>query len=408
MTRVGWGSGVAGVRALAACIRASFPDYREIWGMAFNLYAGEPQHENFSQMDALFPTRSMAASQASFQFAAGAAVALPESFSFAGNTCSTEEFLANTDTSALLVLKDGAVRFEEYYLTGGREVRWISWSVAKSFVSALIGIALDEQLIGSIEEPITKYVPTLSESAYNGVRIKDVLQMSSGARWNEDYSDPDADIHRLGAVMSGAGSLADFVSKIQPATDPGTLCQYNSADTQALGMLLSAATGTSLADYMHTKLMRPLGMESSGYWLTDPAGMELALGGLNLTARDFAKIGELYRNGGRWAGQQIVPQSWVESSVVPDSAHLAPGKVIVGGHVFPFGYGYQWWVPEGERGEFAAIGIYNQFVYVDPSRGTVIVKLSANRKYGTTPDEAENREAETMEFLRALSAQSDA
>jgi CubicO group peptidase (beta-lactamase class C family) len=375
--------------------------------MALNLYVGEPQHENFPHMDDLFPTRHMPASDLPFQFPEGAPIALPEEFQFAGQVQSTPRFIEDTDTSALLVLKDGVIRFEQYFLTGGRDVRWISWSTAKSFVSALIGIAIDEGLIGSVDEAITKYVPELSDSAYDGVRIKDVLQMSSGARWNEDYSDPKSDIHRLGSAMAGERSLAEFVSQIEQETEPGTFCQYNSADTQALGMLLTAATGRSISDYMQEKLGQPLGMESPGYWIIDSAGMEMALGGLNLTARDFAKIGELYRNHGVWGGKQIVPQDWVAASVHSDAAHLEPGKVIVGGHVFPFGYGYQWWIPKGEIGEFSAIGVYNQFVYIDPSRGVVIVKLSANRKYGTTPDEAENREEETMEFIRATARQLD-
>jgi CubicO group peptidase (beta-lactamase class C family) len=231
--------------------------------------------------------------------------------------------------------------------------------------------------------------------------------MSSGARWNEDYSDKNSDIHRLGAVMAGNSSLASFVENIENATQPGTLCQYNSADTQALGMLLVEATGTSITSYMQQKLCEPLGMESRGYWILDNAGMEMALGGLNLTARDFARIGELYRNNGVWNGAQIVPKSWVEASTAPDAAHLAAGQVLVGGHVLPLGYGYQWWVPAGERGEFAAIGVYNQFIYVDPSREVVIVKLSANRAYGTSTDEAENREMETIEFLRSLARETD-
>ena len=375
--------------------------------MALNLYRGEPQHDVFPSMDEHFPTRMLNPSSAPYQFPEGQQIALPQNFSFEGATRRTDAFLEGTDTSALLVLKDGEVRLENYFLTGGRNVQWISWSMAKSFVSALIGIAVEEGLIGSVDEPITQYVPSLASSAYGGVSIKNVLQMSSGARWNEDYSDRNSDIHRLGAILAGDGSLAAFVEKVERATAPGTVCQYNSAETQALGMLLIEATGRSISSYMQEKLCEPLGMESPGYWILDNAGMEMALGGLNLTARDFAKIGELYRNNGVWGGKQIVPQDWANASVTPDAAHLEPGKVIVGGHVFPFGYGYQWWVPEGKIGEFAAIGVYNQFVYVDPSRGVVIVKLSANRKYGTTPDEAENREEETVEFLRAVARQFD-
>jgi len=375
--------------------------------MALNLYVGEPQHEVFPYMEQHFPTRYMAAADAPFEFPDGPTAQLPKTYVYSNQNQSTQHFIEDTDTSALLVLKDGAVRMEHYFLTGGRETKWISWSMAKSFVSALIGIAIEEELIGSIDEPITHYVPELKNSAYAGVCIKDILQMSSGARWNEDYSNPKSDIHRLGAVMTGRGSLADFVANVEPGTPPGSLCQYNSADTQALGMMLSAATGQPIADYMHSKLTLPLGMESPGYWILDSNGVELALGGLNLTARDYAKIGELYRNQGLWNGKALVPKGWVAESIRADAPHLQPGKVIVGGHVFPFGYGYQWWIPDGSAGEFSAIGVYNQFVYVDPSRGIVIVKLSANRKYGTTPNEAENREEETLWFLRALAKSLD-
>jgi CubicO group peptidase (beta-lactamase class C family) len=375
--------------------------------MSLTLYNGEPQHETFAHMGDLFPTGTMKPSIAPFQFPKGLPIELPQTYEFNDRSLSTEEFIKTTDTSAVLVLKDGSLRMERYLLTGGRNVQWISWSVAKSFVSALIGIAIEDGLIGSENEPITRYVPSLTGSAYDGVRIKDVLQMSSGARWNEDYSNPDSDIHRLGAVMTGNKSLAAFVENMENERQPGTFCQYNSADTQALGMLVVEVTGCSIANYMQEKLCEPLGMESPGYWLLDNTGMELALGGLNLTARDFAKIGELYRNRGIWRGKQIVPKDWVGSSVTPDAPHLMPGMVIVGGHVLPLGYGYQWWVPEGDCGEFSAIGVYNQFVYVDPSRGVVIVKLSANRAYGTSPDEATNREMETIEFLRAIAREMD-
>lgn len=383
------------------------PEPGSAQGTELNLYRGEPQHENFCRMGDLFPTRTMAASREPFHFRKGAPIELPQSYEFSGNRRSVEDLLATTDTSALLVLKDGEVRLERYWLTGGRDVQWISWSVAKSFVSALVGIAIHDGVIESIAEPISNYAPSLAGSVYDGVRIKDVLQMSSGARWNEDYSDAASDIHRLGAAMAGNQSLAEFVMGMERATPPGTFCQYNSADTQALGMLVVEATGRHFADYMQEKLCEPLGMESAGCWLLDSSGMEMVLGGLNLTARDFAKIGELFRNGGAWGGKQIVPKAWVEASIKSDAPHLEQGKVVVGGHGFPAGYGYQWWVPAGDRGEFSAIGVYNQFVFVDSSRDVVIVKLSANRTYGSSPDEATNREAETIEFLRAAAGATD-
>lgn len=371
------------------------------------LYTGAPQHHNFCHMMDLFPSREMAASDTPVDWPAGTDIALPETFEFEGRQRPAAAFMADTDTSALLVLQNGKVRFEDYYLTGGRDVAWISWSMAKSFVSALVGVAIGEGLIGSVGESISDYVPKLTGSAYDGVAIKHVLAMSSGARWSEDYSDPDADVHKLSAVMAGANTLDNFVAGMQRDRAPGTLCQYNSADTQALGMLLAHATGSDIADYMHRKLCAPLGMTKPSYWLLDTAGRELALGGLCMTARDFAKIGELFRNHGRFADQQILSADWVATSTKPTGDHQQAGKVIVGGHVLPLGYGDQWWVPAGNRGEFSAIGVYNQFVFVDPSRDAVVVKLSANRAYGTSPDEAVNREMETVEFLRAVCAQLD-
>ena len=306
-----------------------------------------------------------------------------------------------THTTALLVLKQGAVRYEEYWLSGGREVQLMSFSVAKSFVSALVGIALSEGSIRSIEDPIDQYAAGLKGCAYEGVRIKDVLQMSSGARWNEDYSDRDSEIFRLSEATGPGGSFDKFMASMPRETEPGTRCMYNSADTQALGMLIAGATGVSLTEYMQERLYTPLGMESSGHWMIDSVGREMAYAGLLMTARDFAKLGELYRNGGSWRGQQIIPSEYVGASVRADAPHLQPGSPIVSGHSFGPGYGYQWWLPAGDFGDYSAIGVYNQYIYVDPNRNTVIVKLSANPAYGH--DEPENktiRISKTSPFCR--------
>jgi CubicO group peptidase (beta-lactamase class C family) len=293
---------------------------------------------------------------------------------------------------------------EQYRLTGGRDVQWISWSVAKSFVSALVGIAVEHGHIRSIDDPISDYIDVDPGSAYDGVRIKDVLQMSSGARWNEDYSDPTSDVARLGAAMASDGSLDRFVATATPDATPGTVCQYNSTDTQALGSLLVRATGRSITDYMHEHLYEPLGMEADGYWLLDAEGREMAFGGLNLTARDFAKLGELYRRGGEWNGRQAVPAAWVAASIVPDAPHLEWGQpVIAGGHL-PDGYGYQWWLIPGGRDQYSAIGVYNQWVFVSPHDAVTIVKLSATRSYGTSMGDETNFSGAHEAFLRAVAA----
>ncbi|AWY99795.1 6-aminohexanoate-dimer hydrolase [Rhodobiaceae bacterium] len=370
---------------------------------AAGLFNGAEQYENFNRMAELYPVNTMTASETPFDFPEGAEAALPTSFTYKGVTVDTETFLSETDTSAVLVIKDGVVRTERYMLTGGRDVNWMSMSVAKSFVSAAVGIAVEEGHITSIEEPITKYAPSLVGSAYDNVRIKDVLQMSSGAAWSEDYNDPESDINRFGRIMALGGSFNEFAATLKREYEPGTHNHYNSTDTQVLGMLLVNATGRTMADYMEEKLWKPLGMESDAYWLLDSAGMEMAFAGLNATARDYAKLGELYRLGGNWNGTQIVPEEWVRASVTPDAPHLMPEAKT--DDIFPVGYGYQWWVPASTEGEYSAIGIYNQFIYVNPTRNLVIVKLSANSDYASTLDESSYREMETIEFFRAIADQ---
>jgi len=367
--------------------------------MAASLFSGAEQYQNFGRMPELFPSTTMPPSSTPMQFGEGEQIDLPETFVFKNESVNTEGFLKETDTSGLLVIKDGDVRLERYMLTGGRNVRWLSMSVAKSFISALVGIAVSEGKIESIEEPITKYVPKLAGSAYDDVRIKDILQMSSGARWNEDYADSSSDINRFSKIFAIGGSMNDFAATLERETEPGTVNHYNSIDTQALGMLLVNATGKSITDYMTEKLWHPIGAESPAHWLVDSEGMEMAFGGLNATARDYAKIGELYRLGGKWNGQQIVPAEWVTASVTADAPHLLPKN---DGSNFDIGYGYQWWLPIGDKGEFSAIGVYNQFIYVNPDQNVVIVKLSASSDYGTTDDESSYRETETIEMFRAI------
>ncbi|MFT5578420.1 MAG: CubicO group peptidase (beta-lactamase class C family) [Paraglaciecola psychrophila] len=364
------------------------------------LFSGAEQYENFNRMSELYPVSVMSASPTPFDFENSNSINLPSVFNYGGESVAVEPFLVDTDTSALLVIHQGKVRFERYMLTGGRDVNWLSMSVSKSFIATAIGIAVDRKLI-NIQLPITDYVPSLLGSAYDGVSIKDVLQMSSGAAWNEDYSDINSDIMRLGTIMSVGGSLDDFVATLTRERPPGTLNHYNSADTQALAMLLSRATGQSVTDYLTQNLWHPLGMESDAFWIVDDQNVEMAFGGLNATARDYAKLGELYRLKGSWQGQQIVSAKWIEAATKPDAAHLMPGI----DEVYPLGYGYQWWIPESTEGEYSAIGVYNQFIYVNPSRDLVIVKLSAFSDYAQTDDPSSYREMETIEFFREIGQQ---
>lgn len=366
------------------------------------LFSGEPMFEVFCRPAELLPSRTMPASSHPIEWPVAASMELPDTHEFHGSERSVADFLVDTDTAALLVLHDGAIRYERYWHTGGPKVRWLSMSVAKSFISALVGIAEAEGSIRSIDDPISDYIITKPGTAYDGVTIRAVLEMSSGARWNEDYSDPDSDIFALSAAFSGPGSLDEFVATATREVEPGTICRYNSTDTQALGALLVAATGRSITDYMADHLCEPLGMTDPSHWLVDATGREAAYFGLAMTARDFARLGELYRNGGRCAGRQVVPAGYVEESVRAHHQYTQPGEVWVSDHQFELGYGYQWWLPDGDPGEFSAIGVYNQLIYVHPESGAVIVKLSANRTYGTTTLEETNRDAENVACLRAI------
>jgi CubicO group peptidase (beta-lactamase class C family) len=349
-------------------------------------FTGVPQSENFANIKNLLPVREMPAPADARVWEQGDPVTLPATFEHEGRTISSEQYLADSETSALLVLQDGRVRYENYWGVGGAHVQWLSMSVAKSWVSALVGIAVADGAIRSIEDPISDYIRVEAGSAYDGVAIADVLRMSSGARWDEDYSNLDSDAVRLAhATTLPDGSLDHFVATMSREFEPGTLCRYNSADTQALGWLLIEATGEDLAGYMQRKLVAPLGFEQPAYWILDGQGRELTFAGVNMTARDFARLGELYRNGGVWGGEQLVPRSWVDQSLSVHSPAQAPGAVQIGDEVLPVGYGQQWWLyPDGV---FQAQGVYNQTVHVDPARKVTVVKLSATRKYGNVDDE---------------------
>ena len=366
-----------------------------------SLFTGVEQDKNFNRAYKIFPTSKLLASNEPASFEVAQSIDLPSKFAFRGSLIDVEEFLSRTGTSALLIINDGKISYENYWLTGGKDVKWMSMSVSKSFISALVGIAIEQGYIDSVNDSITEYVPQLKNSAYEGIQIKDVLQMSSGARWNDDYSDPDSDVMRSAKIFAIGGSLDDFSASLTNELKPGTFNRYNSTDTQVLGMLLREATGISVTKYMQEVLWNPMGAESNAYWLIDSENMEMVYAGLNATARDYAKLGELFRLKGKFNGKQIVPSSWVTSSTTPDAPHLMPGENPLSD--FPMGYGYQWWIPD-DSDDFAAIGVYTQFIYVSPENNTVVVKLSANRIYGTSDEISTLSEEETVSFLKAVTS----
>ena len=333
---------------------------------------------NFLNMDKIFPTREIKASKNPKPLKRNTKT-LPETFFFEGEEKNLQECLDYFWSDGMIVLHKNEMVYENYWLGNNENKRHISWSVAKSFISALVGIAYEEGLIDSLDDPVTKYLDDFKETGYDGVTIKDILQMSSGVLFNEDYADYDSDINRFGRAVATGTSMRDFSKTLTREREPGTYMHYVSINTQVLGFLLQEVTNKSISQYLYDKIWNPLGMEDSAYFILDDVKDEFALGGLNATLRDYAKFGLLYLQNGRWNDNQIISKQWIEDSHSTDGIHLVPGERETSSN--PWGYGYQWWVPGFPDTDYTASGVYNQYIYIDPLSEIVIAKTSSNYKY---------------------------
>ena len=383
---------------IAAAVIAGALNYSRLIRLnrVVSLFNADEIDENFRSMDRLFDSTVVESGENIHRFDYDLKD-LPQYYTYKGEKKKTADFIESTHATGLIVLKDNTIKFEKYYRGNSESSRAISWSVSKSIVSALFGIAVAEGHIKSIEDTVTDYVPYLQGSGYDGVRIKDVLQMSSGIRFNEDYGDFNSDINRMSRDFALNRPLKNFIASLKSERKPGTYNHYVSMDTQVLGMIIVAATGKSLTEYTEEKLWKPLGMEADAAWLADSEGMETAFGGFNAVLRDYARFGRLFLKKGKWDSRQIVPEKWVKDSTTPDAPHLMPGENPASGWVL--GYGYQWWIPENPDGEFMAIGIYGQAIYIYPRHNIVIVKTSAFPDYNA---EGSAMELESIEFFRAI------
>ena len=333
---------------------------------------------NFLNMDKIFPTRDIKASKNPKPLKRNIKT-LPETFFFDGEEKNLQEYLDYFWSDGMIVLHKNEMVYENYWLGNNENKRHISWSVAKSFISALVGIAYEEGLIDSLDDPVTKYLDDFKETGYDDVTIKDILQMSSGVLFNEDYADYDSDINRFGRAVATGTSMRDFSKTLAREREPGTYMHYVSINTQVLGFLLQEVTNKSISQYLYDKIWNPLGMEDSAYFILDDVKDEFALGGLNATLRDYAKFGLLYLQYGRWSDNQIISKQWIEDSHSTDAIHLVPGERETSSN--PWGYGYQWWVPGFPDTDYTASGVYNQYIYIDPLSEIVIAKTSSNYKY---------------------------
>ncbi|GGO59545.1 hypothetical protein SAMN05444398_109154 [Roseovarius pacificus] len=329
---------------------------------------------NFSNMERAFLTVPVSRGDGPVSdLPQGEPMALPEGVT---------DWIAARDLTSLLVLDEGRIVHESYHKGTGAEDRRISWSMAKSYLSALFGILLDEGAIGSIDVPVTEYAPQLAGSAYDGATIRNVLQMTSGVEFDEDYLDYDSDINRMGRVLALGGTMDGFAAGLTArAAQPGERWKYVSIDTHVIGMVVRGATGRSIPDLMAEKVIAPLGLEAAPYYLSDGESVAFVLGGLNMRTRDYARFGLMFEQMGAYQGRQVVPADWVAASTRA-SAPTGPGEM---------GYGYQWWMPvNAPEGVFMARGIYGQYIYIDQTRNVVIVVTAADRQFRDPGAHAEN------------------
>ncbi len=327
---------------------------------------------------------------------------LPAHFTFRSETFNTAHWMAERRFTAIVALRDGHITHEDYFLGTGREDLRISWSMAKSVLSAAFGVAVTKGTIPSIDLGVIDFVPLLKGTAYDGATIKNVLQMASGVRFNEDYLDYDSDINRMGRVLALGQSMDGFAASLKTRDrEPGARTHYVSIDTHVLGMVLRAATGQGADEYVSEHILGRLGLEGDAYYLSDREKNPFVLGGLNMRTRDYARFGLMFAQKGQLNGQQIVSEAWISES----TANSAPPPIdeVAGTDDGLLGYGYQWWVaPKPRKGEFFAHGIYGQFIYIDQTRKTVIATNAADLGF----TEGDGRVTlEHIAFFRAIADQ---
>jgi len=348
--------------------------------------------KNFSNMEEIFITKTIKKSIKPYPLSSLVEQKpLPLTFNYREDDLPVDEFLKRRATTALMVIKNDKVTFENYYLGTQSTDKRISWSMAKSFVAILFGMQVDAGKI-DIEKTVSFYLPEMIGSGYEHVKIKHVLQMSSGVKWDEDYLDFNSDINKMGRLLAIGGSLDEMTTELVAESTPGEKFHYVSMDTHVIAMIVRRVSEQSLVTLLQEKIWNELGMEGDAAWITDSSDNAFALGGLNVRTRDYARFGRLLLNNGEWNGRQIVSKRWIQESIVAGSTYLESG-------VNKLGYGYQIWLPqEAIPGEFFCVGIYGQFIYVNQQENIVIVKNSADKNFR----DRHVSKQETMAFFRAI------
>ena len=289
-----------------------------------------------------------------------------------------DEFLKANRNTGLLILQGDTVLAERYQYDRRADERMASWSMAKTMVAMLVGIAIHEKHIGSVDDLVSKYVTDLAGHPYGETKLRDLLTMSSGVRFIE--GEGSADIRNLvdaTIYRKGPGGVESVDGYRQRAAPPGTKFVYASAETQVLGLVLRAATGRALADYLSEKIWQPMGAGADATWLIDASGQEIAYCCMNATLRDWARVGMLLANGGALDGKQIIPAEWVKAATQAQGPHLKVGVATRNN-----GYGYQTWLIDND-GRFALLGLRGQAVFVDPKTKLVVVHTAVHNANDT-------------------------
>lgn len=327
-------------------------------------WSQEERESGFRNIDKILPTRKISAGKNVLELPLALKDLSAVQYTLEGRQYSLEDHMRSLHVGGLLVLQKGKVVYENYGLDNNEESRWIAFSVAKSVTSMLIGAAIQDGYIDSVQDLVTDYLPQLKGSAYANTTIENVLNMASGVDWNEDYFDPESDVSI--AAGSNAMELFDHLNKLKVLGKPGEVFNYSTGDTNLVGAILRAAIGNNESAYLEQKIWKAFGMESDASWVVDATyGVELGGCCLNATLRDYARIGLFAMNDGVLAdGTRVLPDGWMKASTTPSKGYK--------------GYGYLWWLQPG--GSYAAQGIFGQLIWIDPKTETVIVTHSAWEK----------------------------
>jgi CubicO group peptidase (beta-lactamase class C family) len=353
------------------------------------------QVRTFRHIDRLFPVRVVKRGPHVLALPP-AAKRLPRlEFTSGGKSYDLIDYMALNRVTALLVLKDGKIAYEDYEMGNDERTRWMSMSMVKSITSSLMGAAIQQGYIHGIDDPVTQYVAKLKGSAYDGVSIRYLLQMASGVKWDETYTNPASDRRRMleAQIAQQPGAILDLMSKLPRAGAPGTIWNYSTGETFVAGAVVRAAVGRPLAQYLSERIWTKVGMEADAtWWLESPEGLEIGGSGLSATLRDYGRFGLFLMNDGVANGERILPEGWVREA---GSSKTIGGKVV--------DYGYMIWPFSASpgavnAGAFQALGIYGQHIYVNPREHVVIVV------WGALPKPTDKEVIDDADFFAAATA----